>query len=54
MLKELVKEDFMVEKERKKEYDRKTKERNETNWKEKSFHGKFPKLIAEFVDSVLW
>ena len=54
MLKEVVKEDFMVEKERKKEYDRKTKERNETNWKEKSFHGKFPKLIAEFVDSVLW
>ena len=31
MLKEVVKEDFMVEKEGKKEYDMRTKERNETS-----------------------
>ena len=24
-------------------YDRRTKERNEINWKEKRLHGKFPK-----------
>ena len=49
MLKEVVKENFMIEKEGKKEYDRRTKERNETNWKEKSLHGKFPKAIVDFV-----
>ena len=55
ILKEVVKEDFIVEKEGKKEeYDRRTKERNETNWKEKSLHGKFRKSIADFVDSVSW
>ena len=32
MLKEVVKEDFMMEKEGKKEYHRRTKERNETKW----------------------
>ena len=48
MLKEVVKEDFMVEKEGKKEYDRRTKERNET------FHGKFPKSVADFAESVSW
>ena len=35
-------------------YGRRTKKRNETNWKEKSLHGKFPKSIADFADSVLW
>ena len=54
MLKEVVKEDFMVEKERRKEYARRNKERNKTNRKEKSLHGKFPKSVADFVDSVLW
>ena len=54
MLKEVIKEDFMVEKERRKEYARRNKERNKTNRKEKSLHGKFPKSVADFVDSVLW
>ena len=36
LLKEVVKEDFMMEKEEKKAYDRRIKERIETNWKEKS------------------
>ena len=54
MLKEAVKEDFIMEKEGKKEYGIRTKKRNETNWKEKSLHGKFPKSIADFADSVLW
>ena len=54
MLKELVKEDFMVEKEGRKEYARRNKERNETNCKEKILHGKFPKSVADFTDSVWW
>ena len=54
MLKDVVKEDFMMKKEGKKEYDRKTKERNETNWKEKRSHGKFPKSIVDFTNSVSW
>ena len=33
-------------------YDRRTKERNEINWREKSLHGKFPKSVVDFVDSV--
>ena len=33
-------------------YDRRTKERNEINWKEKRLHGKFPKWVVDFVDSV--
>ena len=33
-------------------FDRRTNERNETNWKEKSLHGKFPKSIVDFLDSV--
>ena len=54
MLKEAVKEDFTVEKEGKKKYDRRAKERNETNWKEKSLHGNFSKSIANFVVTVSW
>ena len=54
MSKEVVKEDFMVEKEGKKEYGRRNKERSKTNWKEKIFHGKFPKSAADFADSVSW
>ena len=54
MLKEVVKEDFMVEKERRKEYARRNKERNKTNRKEKSLHGKFPKSVTDFVDRVPW
>ena len=42
----------MVEKEEKNEYDRSTKKGNDTNLKEKSLPGKFPKSIADFVDSV--
>ena len=42
MLKEVDKEDYIMEKEGKKECDRRNKERNETNWKEKSLHGNFP------------
>ena len=30
------------------------KKRNETNWKEKSLNGKFPKSIVDFADSVSW
>ena len=52
MLKEVVREDFMVENEGKKEYDRRTKESNEINWKEQSLHIKFPKSIAGFAASV--
>ena len=52
MLKEVVKEDFTVKREGKKKYDRRAKERNETNWKEKSLHGNFPKSIADFVVTV--
>ena len=54
MLKEVVKEDFMVEKEGRKEYARRNKERNETNCKEKILHGKFPKSVVDFTDSVWW
>ena len=43
MLKEVVKEDFMMEKEENKECYRKNKERNEANWKERNLYGKFPK-----------
>ena len=39
----------MVEKEGEKKYDRRTKERNETNRKEKTLHGMFPKSIADFA-----
>ena len=44
----------MMEKEEKKAYDRRIKERNETNWKEKTWHGKFPRSIVDFADSVSW
>ena len=44
----------MVDKEGKKEYDRRTKEKDEANWKERSLHGEFPKSSAEFANSVLW
>ena len=54
ILKEVVKEDFMVEKERRKEYTRRNKERNKINRQEKSLHEKFPKSVADFVDSVPW
>ena len=53
MLKAVGKEDFMVEKERRKEYARRNKERNKTNQKEKSLHGNFPKSVVHFADSVL-
>ena len=45
MLKGEVKKEFMMEKEGKKEYDRRNKE---------SFHEKFPKSIVDFADSVSW
>ena len=45
--KEVVKEDFMVEKERRKDYGRRNKERNRTSWKEK-------RLQTLFADSVSW
>ena len=54
MLKEVVKENFMMEKERKKEYESRTKERSKTNWRERSLHGKLPKPIGDFADSVSW
>ena len=54
MLNEVGKEDFMVEKEGEKEFDTRNKERNETNWKEKSLHGKVLKSTVDFADSVLW
>ena len=54
MLKEVVKEDFVVEKETRKKYARTNKEINKTNRREKSLHGKFPKSVADFADSVLW
>ena len=41
-LKEVVKEGFMLKKGEKKEYDSRTKEKNETNWKEKKLTWKFP------------
>ena len=37
MLKKVVKRDFVVDKEGKKEYDRRTKKNNKTNWKEKAY-----------------
>ena len=52
--KEVVKEDFMVDKERRKDYGRRNKERNRTSWKEKRLHGKFPKSVEDFADSVSW
>ena len=42
----------MVEKRGRKEYARRNKERNKTNWNEKSLHGKFPKSVVDFTDSV--
>lgn len=33
--------------------NRRTKEKNEINWKEKSLYGKFSKSISKFADSVL-
>ena len=54
MLQEKVKEDFMVEKKGKKKCDRRTKERIETNCKEKTLHEKFPKSIVDFAGSVSW
>ena len=54
MLKEAVKEHFIVEKGRREEYARRNKERNKTNWKEKRLHGKFFKSAADFGDSVSW
>ena len=49
MLKEVVKDDFMVEKRGRKEYARRNKERNKTNWNEKSLHEKFPKSVVDFT-----
>ena len=43
-----------MEKEGKKEYDRRNKKGNETKWKEKSLQGKFPKSIVDFAGSVSW
>ena len=54
MLKEVVKENFMMEKERKKEYESRTKERNKTSWKERSLHRKLPKPAVDFADSASW
>ena len=54
MLKEVDKENFIMEKEEKKECDRRNKKRNETKWKEKSLYGNFPKSIADFADRVSW
>ena len=51
-LKKAFKEDFMMDKQGKKEYDRGTKERNETNWKKENLQGKSPKPIANFAGSV--
>ena len=45
--KEVVKDDFMMEKEGKKEYDRTTKERNETNWKKKAYMESFLVLSCQ-------
>ena len=50
MLKEVVKEYFMMEKEKKEKYGR----RNETNQKRKRLHGDFLKSILDFAASVLW
>lgn len=43
--KEVVKDDFMMEKEGKKEYDRGTKERNETTWKKKAYMESFVVML---------
>ena len=37
LLKEVGNEDFIMEKQGRKEYDRRTKKRNENNWKEKAY-----------------
>ena len=52
MLKAVVKEEFMVEKREGKSMLEGIKKRNKTNWKEKSLHGKFPKSVVHFADSV--
>ena len=54
MLKEVLKKHFIIQKEGMKEYNKRTKKRNETKWKENILHGKFPKSIIDFADSVLW
>ena len=43
--KEVVKDDFTMEKEGKKEYDRRTKERNETTWKKKAYMESFVVML---------
>ena len=43
VLKEVATENFKMEKEDKKDNNRRTEERNETNWKKKSLHRKFSK-----------
>ena len=50
MLKEVVKEYFIMEKEEKEKYGR----RNETNQKGKRLPGDFLKSIVNFADSVSW
>ena len=52
MFKEVLKEDFIVEKERKKEYDRRTKEMNEINWRETKLHENFSKSISDLANSL--
>ena len=47
MLTEVVKDDFVMDNKGKKEYDRRTQKRNETNWKEKSFHGNLRRLCGQ-------
>ena len=44
MLKKVVTENFKMEKEGKIDYNRRTEERNETNWKEKSLSWEWLKL----------
>ena len=48
VLKGEFKKEFMMEKEGKKEYDRRNKQRNESS------HEKFPKSVIDFADSVSW
>ena len=52
MLKEIGKEDFMVEKEGEKEFNTRNKERNEPTGRKKAYMGKFLKSIVDFADSV--
>ena len=54
MLKEVGKEDFMVEKEGEKEFNTRNKERNEPTGRKKAYMGKFLKSIVDFADSGLW